>query len=129
MSMLATASPSPHPSSFGMPRPWETNRCPDYSLRPRTENDKVALPSIRQGQPWAHHHCPQRLLNIYTHPILAKEGGYQWSVKLKWRESAKYHACATVRIEALHPDRFHHAYLSKGDHRRIGPLPQGQALF
>ncbi|KAI1020285.1 hypothetical protein LB503_006500 [Fusarium chuoi] len=48
MSMLATASPSPHPSSFGMPRPWETNRCPDYSLRPRTENDKVALPSIRQ---------------------------------------------------------------------------------
>lgn len=48
MSMIATASPSPHPSSFGMPRPWETNRCPDYSLRPRTENDKVALPSIRQ---------------------------------------------------------------------------------
>ncbi|EWZ34915.1 hypothetical protein FOCG_10950 [Fusarium oxysporum f. sp. radicis-lycopersici 26381] len=51
MSMLATASPSPHPSSFGMPRPWETNRCPDYSLRPRTENDKVALPSIRQAFP------------------------------------------------------------------------------
>jgi hypothetical protein len=48
MSMIATASPSPHPSSFGMPRPWETNRCPDYSLRPRVENDKVALPSIRQ---------------------------------------------------------------------------------
>ncbi|KAF4435154.1 Homeobox protein PKNOX2 [Fusarium austroafricanum] len=51
MSMLATASPSPHLSSFGMPRPWETNRCPDYSLRPRTENDKVALPSIRQAFP------------------------------------------------------------------------------
>ncbi|PTD03519.1 hypothetical protein FCULG_00000852 [Fusarium culmorum] len=51
MSMIATASPSPHPSSFGMPRPWETNRCPDYSLRPRTENDKVALPSIRQAFP------------------------------------------------------------------------------
>ncbi|KAM0255831.1 hypothetical protein ACHAPA_012375 [Fusarium lateritium] len=51
MSMLATASPSPHPSSFGMQRPWENNRCPDYSLRPRTENDKVALPSIRQAFP------------------------------------------------------------------------------
>ncbi|KAI1062809.1 hypothetical protein LB507_005945 [Fusarium sp. FIESC RH6] len=51
MSMIATASPSPHPSSFGMPRPWETNRCPDYSLRPRVENDKVALPSIRQAFP------------------------------------------------------------------------------
>ncbi|KAM0562584.1 hypothetical protein ACHAPJ_002274 [Fusarium lateritium] len=51
MSMLATASPSSHPSSFGMPRPWETNRCPDYSLRPRAENDKVALPSIRQAFP------------------------------------------------------------------------------
>ncbi|KAF4463244.1 PTH12 [Fusarium albosuccineum] len=50
MSMLATASPSTHPS-FGMPRPWETNRCPDYSLRPRTENDRIALPSIRQAFP------------------------------------------------------------------------------
>ncbi|KAI8660594.1 Homeobox domain-containing protein [Fusarium keratoplasticum] len=50
MSMLATASPSSHPS-FGMPRPWEANRCPDYSLRPRTENDRVALPSIRQAFP------------------------------------------------------------------------------
>lgn len=47
MSMLATANPSPHPS-FGTPRPWEVTRCPDYSLRPRTENDRVALPSIRQ---------------------------------------------------------------------------------
>ncbi|KAF4992995.1 hypothetical protein FGRMN_6799 [Fusarium graminum] len=51
MSMLATASPSPHPSSFGMQRPWEANQYPDYSLRPRTENDKVALPSIRQAFP------------------------------------------------------------------------------
>ncbi|SPJ72865.1 uncharacterized protein FTOL_02594 [Fusarium torulosum] len=51
MSMLATASPSPHPSSFGMQRPWENNRCPDYSLRPRAENDKIALPSIRQAFP------------------------------------------------------------------------------
>ncbi|KAM5345467.1 hypothetical protein ACJ41O_011329 [Fusarium nematophilum] len=34
-----------------MPRPWEANRCPDYSLRPRTENDRVALPSIRQAFP------------------------------------------------------------------------------
>ncbi|KAF4978975.1 hypothetical protein FZEAL_4737 [Fusarium zealandicum] len=50
MSMLATAAPSPHPT-FGMPRPWETSRCPDYSLRPRTENDRIALPSIRQAFP------------------------------------------------------------------------------
>ncbi|KAH8686772.1 hypothetical protein BGZ61DRAFT_354878 [Ilyonectria robusta] len=50
MSMLATASPSPHPA-FGMPRPWEVTRCPDYSLRPRMENDGVALPSIRQAFP------------------------------------------------------------------------------
>ncbi|KAF4334205.1 PTH12 [Fusarium beomiforme] len=65
MSMLATASPSPHPSSFGMPRPREANRCPDYSLRPRTENDKVALPSIRQAFPELQLQTqPQQDLNI-----------------------------------------------------------------
>ncbi|KAF7545510.1 hypothetical protein G7Z17_g9109 [Cylindrodendrum hubeiense] len=50
MSMIATANPSPHPA-FGMPRPWEVTRCPDYSLRPRIESDRVALPSIRQAFP------------------------------------------------------------------------------
>ncbi|KAI5459955.1 hypothetical protein BGZ63DRAFT_360499 [Mariannaea sp. PMI_226] len=50
MSMLATANPLPHPN-FGAPRPWEVTRCPDYSLRPRSENDRVALPSIRQAFP------------------------------------------------------------------------------
>ncbi|KPM36262.1 hypothetical protein AK830_g10330 [Neonectria ditissima] len=49
MSMLATANPSPH--AFGMSRPWEVTRCPDYSLRPRIESDRVALPSIRQAFP------------------------------------------------------------------------------
>lgn len=61
MSMLATASPSPHPP-FGMPRPWEAPRCPDYTLRPRSENERIALPSIRQVGPTTHDHGQLTLL-------------------------------------------------------------------
>ncbi|CAM1502898.1 Fc.00g076740.m01.CDS01 [Cosmosporella sp. VM-42] len=50
MSMLAMATLSPHPA-FGQQRPWEAARCADYSLRPRSESDRVALPSIRQAFP------------------------------------------------------------------------------
>ncbi|KAK7583415.1 hypothetical protein V3481_012704 [Fusarium oxysporum f. sp. vasinfectum] len=48
--MLTMVSPSPHPLSFSMSRPWEPNRCPEY-YRSRTYNDKFTLVPIRQEFP------------------------------------------------------------------------------
>ncbi|KAF7551014.1 hypothetical protein G7046_g7839 [Stylonectria norvegica] len=47
MSMLAMATMSAHPTFGGQHNAW----LPDYSLRPRVENDRVELPSIRQAFP------------------------------------------------------------------------------
>ncbi|KAF6844587.1 homeodomain-containing protein [Colletotrichum musicola] len=54
MSMLAMAAPSPH-SAFKS-YPWDGGRSSstDYSSRPRTEPERIALPSIRQAIPELH---------------------------------------------------------------------------
>ncbi|WDK15392.1 homeobox domain-containing protein [Colletotrichum graminicola] len=52
MSMLAMAAPSPH-SAFKQ-YPWDGGRSTSDYSRPRTETERIALPSIRQAIPELH---------------------------------------------------------------------------
>ncbi|KAK2003415.1 homeobox domain-containing protein [Colletotrichum falcatum] len=52
MSMLAMAAPSPH-SAFKQ-YPWDGGRSTSDYSRPRTDNERIALPSIRQAIPELH---------------------------------------------------------------------------